>query len=599
MPAKEADRERENLQLRIERGGAEIATLELGRADGTFLKELTDEERFRMEGTTARACLLGPEGQVGPPVWVQNLDAVEKRASPVQRSRYPKGLQALGEGSLGPEWESWNSLFEAFSAFSNSWLRYDNAGRPRSVKPGQPKDDTRQDWDPDLFYISRDEVTLELPRYFAKVENSGVSIGDFEYLIGALPSARRSLATGLTYEDEVTDALIDEEEAAAAEGGEDARDEDTAPPEEGEAPPEITEEHLQWLRNRLYRKFRSIIEEYENSLSGAPVENKAEAAYLSLPYPALQKAVVISRQEDLLDAVRFRELASRLTASWTMTLWREAPKKEELEQKLACAATSLATIATLTAPWLREYVDADEFDYDLYKPLRESLKELRPAFISLRDGYETGEESREWETLVEEYNRLRQANPYQASLADWTPLQVLDDLARRYKAWGIAEMLPWERVVEALGLEGSAQRDDDVLRVRAKLPHVGRQEELLGRLLYSVHGGAGARAAVLWEDDSEDVPQWAAMVLCPERKAALEVYFRKRRPSARLHRVSGGSIGDGVHLDRSRFLTFDWRGGLIHPADADEALFRCASDLVLELPIAPGPVGREDTPWGR
>jgi hypothetical protein len=277
-----------------------------------------------------------------------------------------------------------------------------------------------------------------------------------------------------------------------------------------------------------------------------------------------------------------------------MALWQEAPAKEELEEKLACGATSLATIATVTAPWLREVVDADEFDYDLYKPLREPLRELRPVFTSLKDAYEAGEERREWQNLVEVYNRLRQADPYQAFFADWTPLQVLDDLARRYRVWGLEETPLWEQAAEELGLEGAVQRDADVLRVRAKLPHVGNQEDRLRKLLYSVHAEVVDPAAVFWEDDSEDVPQWAAMVLCPG-KAALEVHFRKRRPVARLHRVSGGTVGDGLHLDRPRYLTFDWRGRLIHPADAEATFFRCAADLIPELPIAPDSIDRDDT----
>jgi len=231
-----------------------------------------------------------------------------------------------------------------------------------------------------------------------------------------------------------------------------------------------------------------------------------------------------------LDAPRFRELAYRLTASWTTNLWKDAPEKEELEGKLACAATSLSTIATVTAPWLRERIDVDEFDYALYKQLPGPLKELRPVFASLKDAYEAGEERRAWEKLVEEYNKLRRVDPDQGFFADWTPLQVLRDLGRRYKVWALEETPLWERTVERLGLEGSVRRDAGVLRVRAKLPHVGSQEGLLRKILYSIHGGVEDPAAVLWEDKSEDAFQWAAMVLCPDHKAALEIHLRKRRP---------------------------------------------------------------------
>jgi hypothetical protein len=163
---------------------------------------------------------------------------------------------------------------------------------------------------------------------------------------------------------------------------------------------------------------------------------------------------------------------------------------------------------------------------------------------------------------------------------------VIHDLARRYKVWELEETPLWERTVERLGLEGSVRRDADVLRVRAKLPHVGNQEALLRKLLYSIHGGVEDPAAVLWEYESEGVFQWAAMVLCPEHKAALEIHLRKWRPGARRHRVTGGTVGNGVHLTDSRFLKFDWYRSMAYPAEADEALFRCAVRLIPELPIA-------------
>jgi hypothetical protein len=210
-----------------------------------------------------------------------------------------------------------------------------------------------------------------------------------------------------------------------------------------------------------------------------------------------------------------------------------------------------------------------------------------------------GGESLEWSKLVEEYNRLRQAEPRQKIFADWTPLQVLDDLARRYKVWELEDTPLWERVVEQLGLEGSVQREGGVLRVREELPHVSDQEDRLSRLLYSIHGGVEDQAAVYWENESEGTRQWAAMVLCPEHKAALEIYFRKKRPGARLHRVTGGSVGNGVHLTNARYLTFEWRRGLIHPGGSDRALFRCAAESIPELPIALDTVNRIDTPVRR
>lgn len=121
---------------------------------------------------------------------------------------------------------------EAFSAFSNSWLRYAAARQHRLPRSAERKASSQQAWDPEFFYISRDEVTLELPRYLAKVENSGVAIGDFEYLIGALPSARKVSDGAATYGEESTDALVAEEasEDEDAEQQEDTGIVETEPP---------------------------------------------------------------------------------------------------------------------------------------------------------------------------------------------------------------------------------------------------------------------------------------------------------------------------------------------------------------------------------
>lgn len=217
-------------------------------------------------------------------------------------------------------------------------------------------------------------------------------------------------------------------------------------------------------------------------------------------------------------------------------------------------------------------------------------------FLSLKETYDAGEESREWEKLVEDYNKLRYAELDEEYFAPWTPLQVLDDLARRYKVWELEETPLWKRTVEKLGLEGSVQRDANVLHVRAKLPHIGAQEGLLRKLLYSIHGGVEKPAAVLWEDESEGAFQRVTMVLCPELKVALEISFRKRRPTVRRHRVIGGSVGNGVHLTESRFLTYVWRQGTAYPMDADQAvLFGCAANLVPELPVAPNLINHGHT----
>lgn len=581
LPAEKAVRDRAAVDLVVDRGNHEGSKLRLHRQDDSFFSVmLSDEERLHLEKGPARAYLLGPEEESGAPVWVQNLDAVEKRSNPVQRPRYPKGLRALESDSLGPEWESWKSLFEAFSAFSNSWRRYADA-RPRVSKSVKPKESSQQAWDPEFFYISRDEVTLELPRYFAKLENSDVAIGDFEYLIGALPTARRSPSDSATYSEESTDALVDEELPDGE--GEDTKVENT------ESRAEVTEEHREWLRARLYKKFRSIIGDYEDSIAKAVVHNKAEASYLCLPYPALQKAIMISAREGFLDVWQFRELASRLTAAWTMGLWKDLHDKEELEDRLACAATSLAMVAIVTSPWLRQLASVDEFDYDLYKQLRESLRELQTVFLSVKKAYDAGENTPQWERLAEEYNRLRHVELKEEYFASWTSLQVLDDLTSRYKVWRLDETPLWQKTAEELGVGGAVQRSGDVLRLRAKLPHIGNQQRSLGRLLYSIHEEIRSSAAVLWDnEDPEGKIRRKAMILCPDLDAVLEIsLFQAKRPLLRRHRVTGGGAGSGVHLTNSQYQSFVWRGNWIHPMDTDQKpLFRCATDLLPELPIS-------------
>ena len=585
VPAERAAQDRTHVDVTIDQRGHKVFDLRLRKSeDGHLFRELTDEERLHMERASARARLLGPDGEPGAPVWVQNLDAAEKRANPVQRPRYAKGLQALEADALGPEWESWNSLFDAFNAFSDSWIRYTQSRRPRTPKLAESSTESRTVWDPENFYISRDELTLELPRYFARVDNSGVSIGDFEYLIGALPSAQRALDDGATYSEESTDALFGDEPPE-----EDDVEEEGTHGEETEAHLEVSDEHLQWLRYRLHRKFRSIVGSYEDAIGKAAIQTAAEASYLCLPYPALHKAMMISAREGLLDASQLRGLASRLTAAWTTKLWKDLSDKPDLEERFACAATSLATVAAITSPWLRRLVDADEFDYELYKELRLPLRELRPLFLELKETYHSGQGSHAWEKLVEDYNRLRHAELEEEYFASWTPLQVLDDLTDRYRVWDLDDAPLWQRIADELGLVGAASRDGDVIRVRARLPHVGDQERYLSRLLYSVHGGTQGPAAVLWDnEDADSNIARKAMVLCPELSAVLDIsFFPKKRPLMRLHRVRGGSTGSGAYLTGSRYQNTIWREGLIYPENQEQAnILDCVASMFPELPIA-------------
>ena len=183
---------------------------------------------------------------------------------------------------------------------------------------------------------------------------------------------------------------------------------------------------------------------------------------------------------------------------------------------------------------------------------------------------EAGGESREWEKLVEEYNRLRYAELDEEYFAAWTPLQVLDDLARRYKVWELEETPLWKRTADKLGIEGSVQRNGKILRVRAKLPHVGAREEFLRKLLCSIHRGVTNAAAVIWDNDEvEGNVRRIAMVLCPDQNVALEFScFSRMRPLVRRHRVIEGTAGNGVHLTGAQYLQYIWRQALIYPVDA-------------------------------
>lgn len=160
---------------------------------------------------------------------------------------------------------------------------------------------------------------------------------------------------------------------------------------------------------------------------------------------------------------------------------------------------------------------------------------------------------------------------------------------RPYMEWNLDKTPLWKKLVDELGIGGAVWRDEEVLRVRARLPHVGEQGRILARLLYAVNENIEGPAAVMWEnEDPESNIQKRAMALCPKLNAVLEFsFYAKKRPLLRRHSVKGGTPGGALHLANSQFQTFNWWGGSIRPMNEDQlTLFRCAAELLPELPVA-------------
>ena len=104
------DEKLDTIEVRLERRGAETARHHLRRgSEGKYTVELGQEELTRLEGAPLRACWIGSDDQLGAAVWIQNLDAVKRRANPVQRPRYAGGLQGLSRDSLGLDEDAWNN----------------------------------------------------------------------------------------------------------------------------------------------------------------------------------------------------------------------------------------------------------------------------------------------------------------------------------------------------------------------------------------------------------------------------------------------------------------------------------------------------------
>jgi hypothetical protein len=407
-------------------------------------------------------------------VWIQNLDVVEKRSSPLQRARYARGLKVLSDDLPDIDPEAWENLCGAFLALANGWHR--RAEQIKKVARQQPVRTDDQNHPQNLegsFYVSREEVTLELPAYFAKAGSDGLAIGDYDYLIDALPTAKR-LSPSVSLSKVSRDALATEED----ENGEELPEEELEP-----LPPQPTEEQKRKIGRHLLNKFRSFVREYADSLGETSVETRAEANYQCSRYTLLHKAMARAADVGYLEAAEFRSLASWLTDRWTADLWAALQPEDgdEVEAATGCATFSLAAIAAIESPYIREQVGADEFDADLYSVLFRALENLRSFFIDLRQNVEAGLSRPEWEKAVDEYAGLWSA--------EVTPLGVVDDLGRRYRLWRLDEETPLQRALEEEGIHDSASLERDVLNIRSELPERIRRQDLLCKLLYLVHNG--------------------------------------------------------------------------------------------------------------
>lgn len=176
FPAEGGD-EAHSIEVRLERRGIEISRhlLQQGAVVG-YTSKLGQEELTHLDGAPVQACRVSDE-RLGAAVWIQNLDAVERRSNPVQRPRYAGGLQGLSKDSLGLDEDAWNNLFDAFLALSRGWGEYAKSFKPTESKtatrPAETGDEKEQTWDPESFYVILEDVRIELPAYFARVENSG------------------------------------------------------------------------------------------------------------------------------------------------------------------------------------------------------------------------------------------------------------------------------------------------------------------------------------------------------------------------------------------------------------------------------------------
>jgi hypothetical protein len=407
-------------------------------------------------------------------------------------------------------------------------------------------DEKNQSRDPDTFYVSLEDVRLELPAYFARVESSGWGIGDFEYLISALPAASNPGTL------EPTSADADDPPAPPAEGDEEEDlGEDSDELEENEpVTPELQEEQRRRIGKRLFKKFERLIASYEDSIEQAP-QTTAEATLLCMLYTALHVAVARAASARLLDAYRFRDLASWLTGAWTANMWKplELQSRNEVEDSTGCATISLAAVAAATSLWAREEAEVrDDFDADLFGELAGSLSDLRPVVKSLETDLKSGQVPDRWTKAADEYAKLGPARA--------TPLSRFDDLKRRYEVWHLNEKSALLRALERWEIADVADLQGGILRIHALLPDSMHRKDRLSKLLYLIHEGVEASAAVVWENaQSTGTIRWIALVLVPEQKAVLEVTrYVGRRFLIWRYAARGGTLTGGVSLMNGRSI---------------------------------------------
>ena len=486
----------------------------------------------------------------------------------------------MGRDSLGLDEGAWNSLFDAFMALSRGWGEYAKTFKPerakKATRTGSESEPGDKTWNPDSFYVALEDVKIELPTYFARVENSGWAIGDFEHLISALPTAgfvASEAPPGPSEDVEPPDVNV----GAGEEGSEGGEEDENSAAGEDEA---AQEQHRRLVSNRLFRKFRTLIGTYDASVEH-PAETAAEATLVSTLYAALHVAFARAVTVRLLDTSGFRELSPRLIRSWTDKVWKPMPSKlrDEVECTTGCATITLAAISAATSPWAREHLDdQDEFDADMHKQLVATMRELRPFFLGLTAEFESGEIRTRWTKAAGEYGRLGGTGGDAVSR--------YQDLENRYEIWRLDEQSALQRELKKLGLLDTAALHGNVLRVHAPLPDAMFRMDHLRKLLYLIHDGVNERAAVAWSNRDLLGPiHQITLVLDPEQRAVVEA-MRYAHGGCGLwrHTAISGNPAASVYLTKpSRSMP----SRASSRSSADAGLIHRARELVPDLCDAP------------
>lgn len=573
-PAVKPDGDRE-MSLRLERHGRTLVTLALQKTSEDLYAIELAEELFSYLGTApTQARLEDGAGRMGVPVWVQHLDAIERKANPTQRARYAKGLRALGEDSLGLDQQSWDQIFDAFLALSGEWTAYvgvrnHGAGSTSAgAREEQPSEGEKSGEPPGDFYVSREDITLKLPEYFARRRNEGLAIGDYEYLIAALPTAGAGLVESLIQESgDASASETEEAEREAEKAGERGEEAGEAP-----GPPEVDElttSQRARLRDRLYRKLRRIAQAYEKSLAQGKPQDAVEAYHPAATYTALLGALARAVDVGLLGAEALREIVGSMVPTFTAKVWDvlDETQKDELESAVGCASVSLAAISAATSIWARRPIGEYDFDQHMHAVLRSPMASLRLEFLSLQSELANGKERPAWRTVVADYSKL--------GGSDRSSALTLRDLERRYRLWRLDEAGPLQRALEDRGIAEETENEGGRLLIRAPIPNLNTLLSSMRLLAYLTQQSSGeSMCCVRWESTTRvNHIRRACLVVSAEERVAVQVYlYRDGRRRFEQHTVTPGTASSGFFLSNSRTI----RPKDVAAGSRDELLLRAA-----------------------